>query len=153
MAEVVAFGASVVAFIQLADRVISLAKEYLEALKDAPAAIRAIFVQVSALRAVLQSLDFLTRSQGQTYLGIVQHLGVPSGILDLCREAVADLADLLPDEVDWDSNSGRKRKRIQAAELLIRLPWPFKEERARKKLDEINRYCQSITLALSTQTV
>jgi hypothetical protein len=61
---VVAFGASVVAFIQLADRVISLAKEYLEALKDSPAAIRAIFVQVSALRAVLQSLDFLTRSQG-----------------------------------------------------------------------------------------
>jgi hypothetical protein len=42
---------------------------------------------------------------------------------------------------------------MQAAELLIRLAWPFKEERARKKLDEINRYCQSITLALSTQTV
>ncbi|OIW29189.1 hypothetical protein CONLIGDRAFT_645318 [Coniochaeta ligniaria NRRL 30616] len=153
MAEVLAFGASVVAFIQLADRVVSLAKGYLDALRDAPAAIRAIFVQVSALRAVLESLAFLTRSQGQLPLDIVQHLGAPGGVIDLCRGAVADLADLIPEDVDSDSITTKKKKRVQATELMTRLAWPFKEERARKKLDEIDRYSRSITLALSTQTI
>lgn len=154
MAEVVAFGASVVAFIQLADRVISLAKGYIGALQDAPAAIRAIYVQVAALRAVLDSLRFLTLSENQLSKDIAQHLGGSGGIIDLCRDAVTDLADLLPPtDVGLDSNTTRKRKRVQASELMNRLAWPFKEERARKKLDEISRYSHSITLALSTQTM
>ncbi|KAB5571829.1 hypothetical protein GE09DRAFT_644721 [Coniochaeta sp. 2T2.1] len=44
-------------------------------------------------------------------------------------------------------------KRAQAADLMTRLAWPFKEERARKKLEEIGRYSQSITLAVSTETI
>jgi hypothetical protein len=152
MAEAIAFGASVVAFIQLTDRVVSLAKGYLQALQDAPAAIRAIFVQVSALRAVLESLAFLTQSRDQLPPDIFQHLGASGGVIDLCRGAVGDLADLLPEESELSSTTSRKKKRVRANELMTRLAWPFKEERARKKLDEISHYSQSITLALSTQT-
>ncbi|KAB5539312.1 hypothetical protein GE09DRAFT_313769 [Coniochaeta sp. 2T2.1] len=153
MAEAVAFGASVVAFIQLADRVVSLAKRYIEALQDAPATIRAIFVQISALRAIFDSLKFLERYQDQASLGIIRQLAVSGGVIDLCRDAVADLAELLPGDEDADISTGMKRKRAQAADLMTRLAWPFKEERARKKLEEIGRYSQSITLAVSTETI
>lgn len=153
MAEAVAFGASVVAFIQLADRVISLARRYIEALQDAPAAIRAIFVQMSALRAVFDSLQLLDRSQDLASLNIIRHLAASGGVIDLCLDAVTDLANLLPEMEDANISTGMKRKRAQAADLMTRLAWPFKEERARKKLEEIARYSQSITLAVSTETM
>lgn len=149
MAELFALGASVATFVELTERVISLAKGYLEALRNAPATIHAIFVHISTLRAVLEGLAILTESGNQLPLNIVQYLITPGGVIDLCRTAVAELKDLLPDDVDLDKGSTRttqrKRKRVQAAELMTRLAWPLKEGRALKKLDEIKGYSQSIT--------
>lgn len=95
MAGVLAFGASVVAFVQIADGVISLSKKYIDGVRDGPSVIRAILIQVSTLRAVLDSLVFLTESQDHASLEIVRRLGEPGGILHLCRDAVKDLSNML----------------------------------------------------------
>lgn len=160
MAEAIAFGASVVAFVQLADRVITLTKDYLDSVKNADASLRAILVQVSALRAVLESLNFLTQAPGEQSLEIVRRLGAPGGVIELCREAVSDLADLLAEDDGSKSSKSASKDgaskdgaiRRKTTELMRRLAWPMKEERAQKRLQEIHHYCDSIGLALSTQT-
>jgi hypothetical protein len=176
MAEAFAFAASVAAFVQLADRVISLTKDYLESFKNADASLRAILVQVSTLRGVLESLNFLTQAPGEHSVEIVRRLGAPGGVIELCREAVSNLADLLAEDdgstsstvasrdgtskdgvsKDGASKDGASKDgaiRRKTTELMRRLAWPKKEGRAQKRLEEIRKYCDSIQLALSTQTM
>jgi hypothetical protein len=60
MVEAVAFGAGVIAFIQLADRVITVSSAYIEAFKargSPPNTLRLINSEVSSLRPVLELLD------------------------------------------------------------------------------------------------
>jgi hypothetical protein len=59
MAEAVALGASIIAIYQIADRIIGLCKFYIETIHDAPSDIRKILVEMSALKAIFQDLEFL----------------------------------------------------------------------------------------------
>ncbi|CAJ2504398.1 Uu.00g117920.m01.CDS01 [Anthostomella pinea] len=66
MAEAVAFGASVVAFIQLTDRVISLCKRCIDAAREGgPAELRSIFIETTALKSILENLQFLHGADSQ----------------------------------------------------------------------------------------
>src|SRR5262245_25222181 len=62
MAEAVAFGASVAAFIQLTDRVINLCKRFVEGYQDAPKELRTALIETSSLKSILENLDFLYKT-------------------------------------------------------------------------------------------
>ncbi|KAI0162500.1 hypothetical protein BJ166DRAFT_269771 [Pestalotiopsis sp. NC0098] len=146
MAEVVAFGASVVAFIQLADRVVEITKYYIEAIKDCPSDLKAILVEVSLLRAVLHSLEFVLQankddSTGSTFLG---HLAGADGPIEMCRKALVALEKLLPS--DFHAAQGKRQKVRSAA---AHLAWPLRESSAKKLLDTLSRYRASITFAIT----
>jgi hypothetical protein len=59
MAEAVAFGASVVAFVQLTDRVVQLSKRILDAAKDAPTALRTLHAEASSMKDIVKELQRL----------------------------------------------------------------------------------------------
>lgn len=144
MAEAVALGASVVAFIQLSDRLIQTAKFYIEAIKDCPADIRAILVEVSSLKAVLQTLDFVLANDIAPGTCLLGQLVGEHGPVEECRKSLSDLERLLPR--DFKTASGKRRKILNTAEYLA---WPLKQTSARKLLDNISRYKATITFALT----
>ena len=59
MAEVVAAMSSVIAITQITDRIVGLCKFYIETVKDIASDLRLILVEFSALKTILESLDFL----------------------------------------------------------------------------------------------
>ena len=150
MAELVAFGASIIAFVQLADRVINLSKFYLECLQDCPHEIRVILVEISSLKAILQSLSFLIGTSGSACKlpDLLQQLSGQDGPVEGCREAIASLEQLLPPDV---KPTARKRRKLEVA--VSQLAWPLKQSKARKLLDEIMRYKASISFALTSETM
>jgi len=149
MAEIVAFGASVVAFVQLADRVINLSKVYLEALHDCPHDIKTVLVEITSLKALLESLNFLIRLEGDAShaSSILTRLGGQNGPVGGCRNAVAMLEKLIPSHTRDPPQKGKK-----ASELLKYLAWPLHQTKATKLLAEISRYKESIALAITTDT-
>ncbi|KAI9773868.1 MAG: hypothetical protein M1840_006094 [Geoglossum simile] len=146
MAEIIALGASIIAVIQISDRIIGLTKYYIEAVHDAPRDLHVIRIEVSTLKAVFESLKLLQDSE-YTLSKNLKKLGEKDGAVEGCRRAVLELGKLL-DPTPQSTNNG-KRRRIQAT--LSSLAWPFKESKAKKLLDEISRYKITITLSLSAE--
>ncbi len=59
MAEALAFGASVVAFLQLTDRVVQLSKSFIDATKDAPTALRRLHAEAASMKDIIDELKRL----------------------------------------------------------------------------------------------
>ncbi|KAL6713228.1 hypothetical protein ACLMJK_009349 [Lecanora helva] len=151
MAEVIAFGASVIAIIQIADRVIGQCKFYIETTCNAPSDLRAILIETSALKTILENLNFLTACDGP-FSAIVRSLSGADGPIEGCLRTAAELEKLFPS--DTSQMTGRKdskRRRLDSA--LRALAWPLKESKAKKLLDEMMRYKTTISLALTTSSV
>jgi hypothetical protein len=147
MAEVIALGASIIAVIQISDRIISLTKHYIESVQGAPRDLHIIRIETSTFKAVFESLKFVYDS-GNAVLGNLQNLAGWDGAVVGCRRVVSDLEKLIDAEVDTTVRG--KRRKIQAT--LSSLAWPLKESKARKLLDEMARYKTTITLALSSES-
>lgn len=144
MAEAVALWASVVAFIQLADRLIHTTKYYIEAIKDCPADIRTILVEVSSLKALLQTLDFFLANDIGPGTYLLGQLVGEHGPIEGCRKSLSDLERLLPR--DFKTVAGKRRKILNVAEHLA---WPLRQTSARKLLDNISRHKATIAFALT----
>lgn len=142
--------ASVIAVIGLADRIISLCRGYVTTMKDAPSDLRTIMVEAGSLRSVVTSLEFFLSTWGtDNMLHTVKSLEGPEGPLEESRKALVDLEKLFPSAAD-PSAAGAKRKATTI--FYSKLSWPFKEEKARKILNDIARHKASISLALTTDT-
>ena len=151
MAEAVAIGASVIAIIQIADRIIGLCKFYVETARDAPSDLRLILVETSALKTILENLNFLTACDGPDSTAARRVSGA-DGPIEGCFRTVTELEKLFP------SNSiltrGRKSSKTRTLNsVLTALAWPLKESKARKLLDEMMRYKTTISLALTTKSM
>ncbi len=59
MAEAIGVAASIVAVIQLADRVATVCTKYISTCRDYPKDLRSIYVEVSSVKAVFEGLQFL----------------------------------------------------------------------------------------------
>ena len=59
MAEAIAFGASVVAFLQLTDRLMQLSKSFIDATHDAPTALRRLHAEASSMKDIIEELKTL----------------------------------------------------------------------------------------------
>ena len=150
MAEALALASSVVAIIQIADRVISLCKWYIETARDAPADIRAILIETSTTKSILETLHFLDSCDDGLSATLSSLVG-DGGPVEGCRRAIEGLEGLFPsDGVPVDGNRSKTQKIDHALKVLA---WPFKEKKAKKLLEELIRYKTTINLAVSTESL
>jgi hypothetical protein len=139
--------ASAIAVVQLADRIAELCKAYITGVKDAPADLRAILIEVGSLKCVLEVIELLDPSKGgSSNFTTLARLNSP---IQGCREALESLEAMFPAPSETP-NSG-KRQRIELS--LARLAWPFKREKALKLLEELGRHKATISLGLTTEAV
>lgn len=151
MAEIIAVGASLIAVIQVADRIIGICKSYISSVHDAPSDLRAILIEISAAKAVYENLKFLD-SCGSPGSLLSNSLSGADGPIEGCLRSVNELAGLFPtDDVRVKGQGQSKRRKIKST--LVSLAWPLKETKARKLLEDILRYKSTITLALMTDTL
>ena len=151
MAEVVAAASSVIAIIQITDRIAGLCKFYIETVNDVASDLRLILLEVSTLKTIFENLDFLmTHKCGVSTA--MSTLSGKDGAIEGCRRSITELEKLFPS--GWKHAAGQntsKKQRVKAT--WAALAWPLKESKARKLLDEIMRYRTTITLAITTDSV
>jgi hypothetical protein len=151
MAEVVALASSVIAIIQIADRVVELCKFYIETAHDAPSDLRAILIETSTIKTILENLQFLISCNGgisTTPNGLSHIVGPIKG----CRSAITEMEKLFPSDYA-QGTSEKKNKRQKVKTTLTALAWPLKERKARKLLEKMIQYKTTINLVLTTESM
>lgn len=151
MAEAIAVVASVVAVIQITDRIANFCRHYLGSVRDAPSDIRLILLETTALNTIFENLRFLNTCKQADVSKAVRSLAAPNGPIEGCKRAVTELEQLLPTEHTSHQTRSWWKKR-KAKVTLTSLAWPMKESNARKLLEEIGRCKLTINLALSTDS-
>lgn len=149
MAEVLGVVASAIAVIQISKEVISLCKFYIEALSsDAPTSLRAVLIEVSTLKSVLEGLEFL--STCETFTPALQNrLAASDGPIEGCRAAMTALEKLFPKQSLQNGQNASKRQKVQAT--FAKLAWPLKQSQVQDLLQQISRHKDGIQLALTTE--
>ncbi|KAK8039399.1 hypothetical protein PG993_007810 [Apiospora rasikravindrae] len=133
MADPLSMGASIIAFIEITNRIVSTCKYCIETIKDAPKDFQMILGETTSLEAIIETLKAL----GTDPLGL-------SGTLESCRRCLLALERLLPKPQE-NGVSSKKRHKITFAELA----WPLKESKARKLLSEVSQHKATLLLAMS----
>jgi hypothetical protein len=142
--------ASVLAIIEVADKIISVCKSYISTVRDAPIDLRTILIEVGGVKCVLEALEVLLHAEDRDMNStILQKLGDDGSALEGCNQALKALETLFPAQVE-QSTQGKRRKMTAS---LQNLAWPFKEGKARKLLEDIQRHKTTISLMLTTETV
>ncbi|KAK2008237.1 hypothetical protein LZ32DRAFT_609590 [Colletotrichum eremochloae] len=150
MADPFSLAASVFATIQIADRLVSLCKHYIESVQDAPSDLRIILIEISAVKMILENVKFLLDCEKEKST-MFDALSGPSGPIEGCRIAADELLGLLPsNQAQGKGRDKSKRRRVQVT--IETLAWPLKETKARKLLEDIARHKDTISFALSTDT-
>lgn len=144
----IAVVASIIAIIQISDRVISSCKFYLQATSDTPSELRMILVEISTLKSVLESLQFL-ETCADIPPAVWKQLSEQNGPIEECKRSITAMEKLFPaDRFPVDrSQSGSKRRAMHAS-----LAWPLKARRARDLLQVIVQQKRMITLALTADS-
>ncbi|KAF4339648.1 ankyrin repeat [Fusarium beomiforme] len=137
MADPLSIGASVLAFIGLADRIIRACKYCIEAVEDAPKDIQMILGEVTSLRAVMDGIGDSSASS------LVPNLYGENGPIRSCKGCLSSLESLLPTNIGQPT-AGKRRKVI-----LVELSWPLKQSKVRKLLAEISHHKATLLLAMS----
>jgi hypothetical protein len=141
---------TIIAVIQIADRLIGLCKFYVKTVNDAPADLRAILVEISILKTILESLQFLVAANC-SQSAIFDRLSVPDSPIEHCHELLLELEKLFPSGIDYTADSNRsKRRRVNVDRVA--LAWPLKKAKAYKLLDDIVRCKTTINIALTTES-
>jgi hypothetical protein len=128
--------ASVIAVIQLADRILTLCGNYARAVKDAKKDIECLHKEVKSVTEVLQKLIELLRGPNGTKLSASQSLD--KALMD-CSSELKGLERRL--------HPGKKHKVMRSIGLRA-LKWPLESNNVEKVVNNLERYKQLITLAL-----
>ncbi len=150
MAETLALAASIIAVVQLADRIAAVCKFFIESTQDYPRELRLIYVETSSLKVIFEGLSFLDQRNPADWTTLKALQG-DNGLLERCKDAVTELDKLFP---PLPSSTGSKRKRGKKETLravLTSLAWPLKADKANRLMDEIMRYKSTIGVALQGQ--
>jgi hypothetical protein len=103
MAEAIALGASIIAVIQISDRIIGLTKQYIEAVKDAPRDLHVIRIKTSTVRAIFESLKLFHNSE-KFPSDNLQNLDSQDGPIEGCRRSL----HIFRDTVEKNGKSSHK---------------------------------------------
>ena len=147
MAEAVALVGSVIAIIQITDRIINVCKFYLESIQGTPSDLRIILIEISALKTVLENIKFLLSCPDNESL-ILDSLSGRNGPIEQCLKSIGKLEELFPQDTTKRAGS-KPKKRQKLNSTLATLAWPFKAQKAKGFLDEISVFKSTITLALT----
>lgn len=90
MAEAIALAASIVAVLQLADRVACICKSLIETIQDYPRDLRLIFVETGSLKVIFESLRFLNEDDPADS-ATLQSLRGADGPVEGCKTAMDQL--------------------------------------------------------------
>lgn len=152
VAELLGVVSSIIAIVQISKAIISACQFYIDAVKGSSSDLGMILVEVSTVKAIAKSLQYLTQPN-VTNSALLEQLAVITGPLGDCAEALKDLETLFPPTADSANSSGqgpRLRKRDAAVSALA---WPRKAGKAKKLLKDIMRYKETINLALTAELV
>ncbi|KAK2124282.1 hypothetical protein NOF04DRAFT_1406148 [Fusarium oxysporum II5] len=149
MAEALGVAASAIAVIQISKEVISLCKFYIEALRsDAPTSLRAVLIEVSTLKSVLEGLEFISKC-GTFTPALQNRLAASDGPIEGSRVAMTALEKLFPKQALQNGQNASKRQKVQAA--FATLAWPLKQGQVQDLLQQISRHKDDIQLVLTTE--
>ncbi|KAK8008090.1 hypothetical protein PG991_010641 [Apiospora marii] len=146
MAEALGVAASVIAVIELTDRVVELCRAYIGSATEASRDLRRILAEVSAVKAILENLQFLGENDAE-FSGVLQILERQEGLIPQCTRCVAELEKLFPPDV---RGTGKGKERMQR--VLTSLSWPLKEAKAKKLLGELAAHKLNLSLVLTTES-
>lgn len=149
MAEALGVVASAITVIQISKEVISLCKFYIEALRsDAPTSLRAVLIEVSTLKSVLEGLEFISKC-GTFTPALQNRLAASDGPIEGCRAAMTALEKLFPKQSRQNGQNASKRRKVQAT--FATLAWPLKQGQVQDLLQQISRHKDGIQLVLTTE--
>jgi len=136
MAEIIAIIGSIIAVVQLADRVTTLGYEFYGKVKGASREVMEMITTVSALKTILELLrQFVEIDENATRLPLFQSLCQPAGPLKECEKMLGEI-------------ESRIRLKREHSGKLKSITWPWQWEEMAKKLKTIERHKQTFTLAL-----
>jgi len=87
MAEVVALVGSVISIVEIANRIASACKSYIDSVQDHPKDLRLIYIGTLSLKVVLESLQFLNHNDLDDSVTAWSLQG-PNGPIESCKRAM-----------------------------------------------------------------
>jgi hypothetical protein len=141
MAEVIGLAASIIAVVQLADRVASVCKYFIDSVHDYPKDLRLIYVKTISLKAVFEGLSVLDKNDPADWTNL-HRLREDGGVFQQCEDAMTELDELFPLPSSLSVPRRNKKQKLQTA--LASLAWPFKASKAKTLLEEIMRHKTTI---------
>ncbi len=147
MAEGLAFGASVVAFVQLADRVVQLTKSIIDATDGAPTTLRRLHAEASSMKDILDELQKLhNAAEPGNFTAIEKATRQP---IETCHASVqmleTELSKLSISPAHMQTHSCKRQKIKQS------LKWAAGgEERVKKLVADMITQKATLSLALVT---
>ena len=142
MAEAFALGASIIAVIQLGDRVISLCRQFIGKVRGAEREVAQIISTITALNVYLEFLEKLVSDDCNSRLPQLNSIFQPGGPLAMCKALLKDMESKLQPKRDYNG-------------VLKAITWPWKWKDIGEALEVIERQKTLIMLALqsdNTQT-
>jgi hypothetical protein len=139
--------ASVFAIIQIADRVATICKSYIDAVADCPKELRIIFIETKSLTIVCQGLQFLKQDNAEDK-AIITQLAGSDGPIEECEKIVKELESLLPAPT-LPANTNREARMQKLNSALDALAWARRSGKAQSLLEDVVRLKTTMTLAIA----
>jgi len=153
MAEGLAIAASVIAVIQISDRIIRSCKFYIKSTSETPLSLRAILTEITMLKSIFETLEFLEKCD-HTTPALWKQLYASDGPIEECKRTIAELEKLFPsDSVRISGQGARTSKKQKFQVAFATLAWPLKANRARDLLQQISNLKNTIHLTLNTESM
>ena len=149
MAEALAglgVAANVIAVVQISEQVISACYQYYRTAKDAKKDILDIINIVGGLKTTLENLCLLLNDHDDQ--GELPHLKSLNGALDMCKDAIEELASKLGVKIEKDLNTDQIKVTFKK-----KLMWPWKEKEVGKILQVIEKHKSTFILAVTGDTL
>jgi hypothetical protein len=148
MAEAFGIASGALTAIEASLKVISKCKHLIETTRDAPKDLRHIFIEITSLKATLESLAFLSGADSD-FSQAISDLNGMDGAVTGCRTTMNQLATEL-DKVKIstagdNSISGATRKRQKVKDSVR---WLLKESSALKLIEQASVHKSTISVAL-----
>ncbi len=120
-----------------------MCRNVIAVLNDAPQGLKTIFVEMSSLKVILESVKFLIENHGPAGL---TELNGPTGPIEGCQQTLSKLEAVLPKQRDL-SEAGIRDK------LRSALAMTFQEPKIRRLLHEVIGYKSTISVVINGEVL
>jgi hypothetical protein len=136
--DVVSAISSIIALVQLADRIVDLSSDYILHAKGAGKESSQIITTITGLKGFLEFLEKFVDSADADRLSALLLQCQPNGPLDLCTKLMEEIESKL------------KAKKVEMGKALV---WPFQRKDIVESLEFIEKYKSSLSLAMQGDTL